>query len=171
MMNQARYFLLSALLSLSPVCFAAVPGMLDVTVGGKYPFPVDWSKVSPSRPTPTEQFKAPNHGPYSELFPEYQVSVLRETNQIAFITAERVMVDLRQCTDQFNKLKDSLANHFTDLRWNANGRAFESETSNEFFKIGCTRSGGSPFWVLEYQARGKEQDSILKAAWEKYLGR
>ncbi len=152
-------------------CFAEVPSFLDITIGGEYPLPIDWSKSRSNNPSPTEQFRAPNKGKYSSLFPEYEVSVLRENNQIAMITAERTMVNVKTCVQESEKLRGQLAKEFPTLEWEPQQQIFGSDKSNYFYKVTCTRKGGSPFWELHYQARGKLQDELLKSAWNRFIGR
>ena len=170
-MKKSTTFLLAGALAIlgSNKCFAEVPGFLEIEIGGEYPLAVDWSKIGSNDPRPTEQFRAPNRGKYSSLFPEYEVAILRENNRIAIVTAERTMESLGACMEAAEKFRGQFIVEFPALQWNQEQQTFESENGNAFYKVTCTRTGGSPFWQLHYQARGKQQDKQLRAAWSKFL--
>ena len=150
--------------------FAEVPSFLEIEIGGEYPLAVDWSKISSNDPRPTEQFRAPNWGKYSSLFPEYEVAILRENNRVAIVTAERTMESFRTCVEAAEKFRAQFTLEFPALQWNEEQQTYATENGNAFYKVTCKRTGGSPFWQLHYQARGKQQDEQLKAAWGKFLG-
>jgi hypothetical protein len=69
------------------------PSLLDVKIGEPFGHPNGHEKKDNNRPT--TQFRVPNYGRTSGLFPEYQISYLNKNNSVSIVTAESVFTSIK----------------------------------------------------------------------------
>jgi hypothetical protein len=148
--------------------WADVTPLLDVQVGSTYP-PLRASLAVDE--TPTLQFLVPNSGETARFFPEYEVALLRESGEVVIVSARRVHINISECTDESSSLQKVVAEHFQDLEYSEDSSSFSAKTENIFISIQCVfMPAEAPFPTLEYQQRGKIQDSKLEKAWGAFFG-
>ncbi len=147
----------------------AAPDMLSIAIGSEFPDKSPFNNQTSEKPRPTLQFRVPNSGESKELFPEYEVAILRSTNEVSIISGRSVFTDMPAC--EKNKLIAAkwVENIIPNAKLNVQARMYSSESSNIFATLSCSYRDSSPYPMLELQFRGKEQDKKLEAAWQSYL--
>lgn len=170
-----RYFLFLLLAVLSTVASANnYSSFLDVTIGQQFDHPDALSGKDTNRPA--TQFRVPNYGPTQKYFQEFSLTYLNSTNAVSIVTAEMVQQSLQACeknkTDVAKLAKAKFPSHQPTSgaasQLGGSGE-FSSAVDNTYYVIKCYRSGG-PFWILQFQLRGIEQDVQLKKAWGEFFG-
>ena len=146
----------------------AAPDMLSVTIGGEFPDKSPFNNQSSEKPRPTLQFRVPNSGESKELFPEYEVAILRSTNEISIISGRSVFPDMPACEKNKVAAEEWVAKLIPNAKLNSQTRMYSSESSNVFATLSCSYRDSSPYPMLELQFRSKEQDKKLEAAWQSY---
>ncbi len=146
----------------------AAPDMLSISIGGEFPDKSPYGNKSTEKPRPTFKFHVPNSGESKELFPEYEVSILRATNEIVEITGRRVFTGLLACRKSEEVALSWVERITPNAIQTKLTQSFKSKASNITARLGCLYPNESPYPVLTLQFRGKEQDKKLKKAWKLY---
>ena len=147
----------------------AAPDMLSIAIGSEFPDKSTFKNQNSEKPRPTLQFRVPNSGESKELFPEYEVTILRSTNEISIISGRSVFSDMPACEKNKVVAAKWVAKIIPNAKLNAQTRSHTSESSNVFATLSCSYRDSSPYPMLELQFRGKAQDKKLEAAWKSYF--
>ena len=146
-----------------------IPNMFDVKIGEQYPHKSIFDRSAQEKPRPTDQFKVPNSDKSKQIFPEYQLTVLRTTNKISVISATRTFATHGECEKNADVLKNWVKNEFPKLNNSESKNEFKSESENDFVEIYCFSNEGDRFPTLQHLVRGKVESGELKKAWEEYF--
>jgi hypothetical protein len=147
----------------------AAPDMLSIAIGTEFPDKSPFNNQSSEKPRPTLQFLVPNSGESKELFPEYEVAILRSTNEISIISGRSVFSNMPACEKNKVVAVKWVTKIIPNAKLNPQNRVYSSESSNVFATLSCSYRDSSPYPMLELQFRGKEQDKKLEAAWESFF--
>ena len=150
------------------------PSLMDVEIGVAFPHPR--ADEFPNTNMPTTQFKVPNYGVSKELFSEYQVVILNSSRKVVIVSAEASFSTLSQCQERSSQLQNLMKVRFPGFKkekgekYNLKGvrDAFVKDGDNAFYTLNCIRSYG-PFWILDFNIRGKKEDRELNAAWKRFF--
>ncbi len=149
------------------------PNLNALTIGS--PFPQKYDKTFSDTDRPTTQFNVPNYGKSSNVFPEYEVVILNSTNEVVVAAARAAMSTHEMCKENKAQIKSFAEKRFDNYVLAKEGEveiegpsAYINEDENTYYTLDCYRSRG-PFWTLEYQLRGKNEDSELKNAWNNFF--
>lgn len=166
--------LLVTLLFSSSVLSAEYPALLDIIIGEPFGHPQGAQNRDEAQPT--TQFRAPNHGPTAEFFPEFSVTYLNDSNEVAIVTAERVTASLNECQgikDEWAKLvQTKFPNHLSASMETSQLQmpGEYSQSGNNFYYILRCQGSYGPFHYLHFQMRGIAQDEKLRSAWAERFG-
>jgi hypothetical protein len=103
------------------------------------------------------------------LFPEYEVVITRETDQISIITGRKVFETMALCDKSAAIVKGWVADKFPALEYSDEQPNYSSDKENVFVNVGCSYTDDDPYPTLELQIRGKKQDTKLKEAWGRFF--
>ncbi len=152
----------------------AHPNLLEVKIGETFAHPR--ANEFPDENRPTTQFKVPNYGTSKALFSEYEVVILNNSKKVVIASAEASFSTLQKCKNSSDNLQQILKHRFSDFK-NVKGEefsltgvntAYAKEEENSFYTLNCIRRNG-PFWILDFNIRGKLEDKELKSAWKMYF--
>jgi len=148
---------------------AEYPSFLNVEIDEVFSHPNGLDNKDSSRPT--TQFSVPNHGPSSNLFPEYSIAYLNANNAVAIVTAEKTTQDWHECAEFKIKAMALAEEAFpgyesTPIEKQQLGGEGEFSLAgiDKYYVLRC-QGGYGPFVQLHFQLRSKTQDANLKAAW------
>lgn len=147
----------------------AAPDMFSISIGGEFPDKSPFQTQSTDKPRPAIQFRVPNSGESAQLFPEYEVSILRSTKEISIISGRSVYADMPACEKGKDIAAKWVAKIIPAAKLSPQTRVYGSESSNIFATLHCSYRDESPYPILELQFRGKLQDKNLEAAWQSYF--
>ena len=147
----------------------AAPDMLSISIGGEFPDKSSFKNQGSEKPRPILQFRVPNSGESKQLFPEYEVAILRSNNEISIISGRSVYADLPDCEKNKDIAASWVAKVIPNAKLSSQTRVYGSESSNVFASLSCSYRDESPYPVLELQFRGKKQDKNLEVAWQSYF--
>lgn len=147
----------------------AGPDIFSISIGGKFPEKSPFENDGSKNYRPTLQFRVPNSGESERLFPEYEVAILRSTNEISIITAVRVFTSMVECQEKKDIAEKWVKKVIPNATLSLKTRIYGSEFGNVFATLDCLYSNDSPYPNLELQFRGKLQDKKLEEAWRPYF--
>ena len=150
------------------------PSLTEVGIGSPFPHPRADELSDQNRPT--TQFKVPNYGLSKELFYEYQVAILNSSKKVVIASAEASFLTLSECQKSSEKLQQLVQFRFKGYKkakgeeFNLTGvsTAYAKKGKNIFYTLNCIRRNG-PFWILDFNIRGREEDKELNAAWQTFF--
>lgn len=149
----------------------AAPDMFSVSIGGEFPDKSPFQAQSTDKPRPTIQFRVPNSGESAQLFPEYEVAILRSNKEISIISARSVYADMPACEKGKDIAVKWVAKIIPNAKLSPQTMVYGSESSNIFATLNCSYRDEGPYPILELQFRGKLQDKNLEAAWQSYFNK
>jgi hypothetical protein len=151
------------------------PSLFDVQIGKPFDHPRGQENKDINRPT--TQFRVPNYGKTSVLFPEYQVSYLNKNYSVSIVTAESVSKSMTECMhkkeEALKLLKPAFPKYSPTPQEKSNlggSNEFSASDENTYFVFQCQQSYG-PFSTLHIQFRGVAQDKELKDAWNAFFNK
>ena len=149
------------------------PNLDAINIGEAFPHPN--ANAFPESDRPTTQFRVPNYGDTSELFPEYEVVILNSTKEVVVVSARISVTTSQACKEKLENFRKHLDENFKNYSQASEDEidikgltAYTHNGENSYYTIDCIRSHG-PFWNLEYQIRGKNEDKELNASWEQFF--
>lgn len=138
------------------------------------PFPDPYNELRLGRNKPITQFKVPNYGDESKIFPEYEVVILDSNKNVVIVTAELVTRSDIECKKLLKEFEKYSQEKFPDYkiedsdnskRVGFGEKRFYKDSENTYYNLTCIGKTG-PFITLHYQIRGLIEDEQLKLAWE-----
>ncbi len=149
------------------------PSLLEVQIGTIFSHPRATENKDINRPT--TQFRVPNYGVTSEVYPEYEVAYLNSSNSVVIVTANITTEGIKECLALKNRVlslvKEKYPNHKSTPYQNSqlkSDKEYSEPGNNTYYVLNCQRRYG-PFHTLHLQVRGIKEDAILKKAWGKFF--
>ncbi|WP_299769942.1 hypothetical protein [uncultured Pseudoteredinibacter sp.] len=152
------------LMFFSAAALASAPGILNVKIGAVFPIKAK-NHETHKNGRPTIQFRVPNSGVTKEVFPEYEVTILRDGYEVAIVTARKSFFDIKSCDDSQTKALAWLKKVIPNPKLDSDGHTYIDSNVNTFATLSCSYKGASPFPELQLQFRGVAQDGKLEKAW------
>ncbi len=170
-----KFVFIVLLLSFGSVKAESYPALLDVVIGQAFEHPNALFNKDTRRPT--TQYRVPNYGETKQIFQEYEVAYLNNSNAVAIVTGKVATKNLGECEKQKEKLAKLVKSKFPNYQETPVDKSnlggpdeYSRHGANTYYVIQCQGSYG-PFSYLSFQIRGIEEDRQLKAAWSEFFGK
>ena len=135
------------------------PNLDTVHIGEAFSHPN--ANAFPDSDRPTTQFRVPNYGDTSDLFPEYEVVILNSTKDVVIVSARFAVETSQACEEKLEKFRGHLSKRFKNYNQASEGElkitgltAYTLNGENSYYTIDCSRSYG-PFGLWSINFAGK----------------
>jgi len=111
-------------------------------------------------PYPARVFSVPNIGPLGKYYYDYKVMILKSTNKVIKLVAERAYANVADCLDIQNKIVKILRNKYPA---HVLKEGFYTNSQSDIkFDIMCGSDSGDPYKSLHLNIVSKKQEALLR---------
>ena len=142
--------------------------MLTIELDSPFPAEVKYRSTTDDA-KPIIQFKAPNSGVLESIFPEFEVQVLRENNNVFVVSGERAYETRELCEKAMVIVKEYISDVLPNAYYDEIRRLYISSDTAIVSALHCGIPKDSPFTILEWHFRDTKYDRLVENAWSDYF--